>query len=138
MTAERLIIPPRIIMLDGSGSISFDVLAWLCEQKVSLIRVDWQGNAQSVLANDGYAANPYRAEDCCGVMLEIIAFFVTLRAEARVVPAGPSGRGIRLHSVIPIGAATPTRLVGTTLRLRHPQSPTTHASTSVQPCEHSF
>jgi hypothetical protein len=103
-----------------------------------LVRVDWQGNAQSVLANDGYAANPYRAEDCCGVMLEIIAFFVTLRAEARVVPAGPSGRGIRLHSVIPIGAATPTRLVGTTLRLRHPQSPTTHASTSVQPCEHSF
>jgi CRISPR-associated protein Cas1 len=52
--------PPRIIMLDGSGSISFDVLAWLSEQNVSLIRIDWQGNVQSVLANNGYAANPYR------------------------------------------------------------------------------
>jgi CRISPR-associated protein Cas1 len=49
-------------MLDGSGSISFDVLAWLSEQKVPLIRIDWQGNVQSVLANDGYTANLYRVE----------------------------------------------------------------------------
>jgi CRISP-associated protein Cas1 len=58
----ELTIPPRIIMLDGSGSISFDVLTWLSEQNVSLIRIDWQGNVQSVLANNGYAANPYRVE----------------------------------------------------------------------------
>jgi CRISP-associated protein Cas1 len=58
----ELTIPPRIIMLDGNGSISFDVLAWLSEQNVPLIRVDWQGNVQSVLANNGYAANPHRVE----------------------------------------------------------------------------
>ena len=58
----ELSIPPRIIMLDGNGSISFDVLAWLSEQNVSLIRIDWQGNVQTVLANNGYAANPYRFE----------------------------------------------------------------------------
>jgi CRISP-associated protein Cas1 len=57
-----LAIPPRIIMLDGSGSISFDVLAWVSEQNVPLIRIDWQGNVQSVLANNGYAANPYRVQ----------------------------------------------------------------------------
>lgn len=57
-----LAIPPRIIMLDGSGSISFDVIAWLSEQNVPLIRMDWQGNVQSVLANNGYAANPYRVQ----------------------------------------------------------------------------
>ena len=28
-------LPERIILLDGSGSISFDVLSWLAEQKVS-------------------------------------------------------------------------------------------------------
>src|ERR1700722_6303182 len=28
-------LPKRIILLDGSGSISFDVLSWLSEQKVS-------------------------------------------------------------------------------------------------------
>ena len=27
----ELAIPPRIVMLDGNGSISFDVLAWLSE-----------------------------------------------------------------------------------------------------------
>jgi CRISP-associated protein Cas1 len=58
----ELTIPPRIIMLDGSGSISFDVIAWLSEQNIPLIRIDWQGNVQSVLANNGYAANPYRVE----------------------------------------------------------------------------
>jgi CRISP-associated protein Cas1 len=55
-------IPPSIIMLDGSGSMSFDVLAWLSEQNVPLIRIDWQGNVQSILANNGYAANPHRLE----------------------------------------------------------------------------
>jgi CRISPR-associated endonuclease Cas1 len=58
----ELAIPPRIVMLDGSGTISFDVIAWLSKQNVPLIRIDWQGNVQSVLANDGYAANPYRVE----------------------------------------------------------------------------
>jgi CRISP-associated protein Cas1 len=36
-------LPERIILLDGSGSISFDVLSWLAEQKVSFIRIDWKG-----------------------------------------------------------------------------------------------
>jgi len=29
---------------------------------VRLIRIDWQGNVQSVLANNGCAANPYCVE----------------------------------------------------------------------------
>src|ERR1700761_2728809 len=37
-------LPERIILLDGSGSISFDVLSWLAEQRVSLIRIDWKGD----------------------------------------------------------------------------------------------
>jgi CRISP-associated protein Cas1 len=32
------------------------------EQNIPLIRVDWQGNVQTFLANNGYAANPYRVE----------------------------------------------------------------------------
>jgi hypothetical protein len=39
----ELTIPHRIIILDGSGSISFDVLSWLSEQGVSLIQIDWRG-----------------------------------------------------------------------------------------------
>lgn len=58
----ELTIPPRIIMLDGSGSISLDVFAWLSEQNVPLIRIDWQGNVQSVVGNQVYAANPHRVQ----------------------------------------------------------------------------
>jgi CRISP-associated protein Cas1 len=53
-------LPPRIIMLDGSGSISFDVLTWLNEQKVPLVKVDWTGNAVTVISGDSFAANRER------------------------------------------------------------------------------
>jgi CRISPR-associated endonuclease Cas1 len=58
----ELAIPERIIMLDGSGSISFDVLSWLAEQDVSLIRIDWRGEVICVASRSGYAANPYRVQ----------------------------------------------------------------------------
>jgi CRISPR-associated endonuclease Cas1 len=50
-------LPPRIIMLDGSGSITFDVLTWLNQQKVPLVKVDWTGNAVVVASGDSFAAN---------------------------------------------------------------------------------
>ena len=58
----ELAIPERIIMLDGSGSISFDVLSWLAEQDVSLIRIDWRGEVICVASRSGYAANPFRVQ----------------------------------------------------------------------------
>ena len=57
----ELALPERIIMLDGSGSISFDVLSWLSEQGVSLVRIDW-GEVVCVASRSGYAANPYRVQ----------------------------------------------------------------------------
>ena len=53
-------LPERIILLDGSGSISFDGLSWLAEQKVSLIRIDWKGDIVCVAGASGYSANPFR------------------------------------------------------------------------------
>src|SRR5580693_7590677 len=53
-------LPPRIIMLDGSGSISFDVLTWLNEQKVPLVKIDWTGNAVTVISGDSFAADRER------------------------------------------------------------------------------
>jgi CRISPR-associated protein Cas1 len=55
-------IPERIIMLDGSGSISFDVLSWLAEQDVSLVRIDWRGEIVCVASRSGYATNPFRVQ----------------------------------------------------------------------------
>jgi CRISP-associated protein Cas1 len=56
----ELALPERIIMLDGSGSISFDVLAWLSEQRVSLIQMNWKGEVVSIASTNGYSANPFR------------------------------------------------------------------------------
>jgi CRISP-associated protein Cas1 len=53
-------LPERIILLDGSGSISFDVLSWLAEQKISFIRIDWKGGIVCVAGASGYSANPFR------------------------------------------------------------------------------
>jgi CRISPR-associated protein Cas1 len=53
-------LPERIILLDGSGSVSFDVLSWLAEQKITLIRIDWKGDIVCVAGASGYSANPFR------------------------------------------------------------------------------
>jgi len=58
----ELSIPDRIIILDGSGSISFDVLSWLAEQGVSLVWIDCRGEMVCVASRSGYAANPYRVQ----------------------------------------------------------------------------
>lgn len=51
-------LPPRIILLDGSGSLSFDVLTWLSQQGVSLARVSWTGEVAAVANGNGYSGNP--------------------------------------------------------------------------------
>ncbi len=49
---------PRIIMLlDGSGSISFDVLTWLGEQGVALARIQWGGEPTVFASGAGFVAN---------------------------------------------------------------------------------
>jgi CRISP-associated protein Cas1 len=52
-------LPSRIIIIDGSGGLSFDVMTWLGEQQIPLIRIDWKGNAQSVVGG-GQFTNPER------------------------------------------------------------------------------
>ena len=51
-------LPPRIVMLDGSGSLSFDVVSWLSEQGVPLVRVNYQGDVASVIGGAGFAMCP--------------------------------------------------------------------------------
>ncbi len=50
-------LPSRIVALDGSGSLSFDVMDWLAEQRIPLIRIDWRGNVVTVLSH-AYGLNP--------------------------------------------------------------------------------
>lgn len=46
-------IPPRIIVLDGFGTITLDALDWMAEQNIALIRVKWNGQFLSLIGNGG-------------------------------------------------------------------------------------
>lgn len=52
-----LVLPPRILLLDGSGTLSFDVLSWLAEQGVVLARISWTGEIATVASGRGYTAD---------------------------------------------------------------------------------
>lgn len=53
-------LPPRIIVLDGYGSLTLDALDWLAEQNVALIRVRWNGQFFSMLSAGGCAPDPQK------------------------------------------------------------------------------
>ena len=48
--------PSRIVVIDGSGALTFDVLDWLAEQDVPLIRISWTGQITTVAGGTGYSA----------------------------------------------------------------------------------
>ena len=41
-------LPSRIILLDGNGSLSFDVLTWLSVQNIQLVQINWQGEVVTI------------------------------------------------------------------------------------------
>jgi CRISPR-associated protein Cas1 len=49
--------PSRIVLVDGAGSTSFDVLDWLHTQKIPLLRINWCGEVISISGADGYACD---------------------------------------------------------------------------------
>jgi CRISPR-associated protein Cas1 len=53
--------PSRVIVVDGNGSISFDAMDWLADQKIPLIRIDWRGNVVTALT-ESYGLNPKRVK----------------------------------------------------------------------------
>ena len=55
--AGDLELPRIILLLDGSGSLTFDVLSWLGEQNVALVRIKSSGEVAVVCSSTGYIAN---------------------------------------------------------------------------------
>ena len=51
-------LPLRIVVIDGSGSITLDAIDWLQEQNIPLIRVRFDGSQISVMSPSGYSAEP--------------------------------------------------------------------------------
>jgi CRISPR-associated protein Cas1 len=54
-------LPPRILLLDGSGTLSFDVMSWMTEQDVALIRITWDGQTSVLAGGSSLAQAPTRA-----------------------------------------------------------------------------
>ena len=52
-----LALPRIVILLDGSGSLSFDVLNWLGEQGIALARIKWDGDVAVFASGAGYVAD---------------------------------------------------------------------------------
>ena len=54
---DRL-MPSRVILLDGSGAITLDVLAWLGEQNIPLIQLDYRGDMVAMIGGNGIGHDP--------------------------------------------------------------------------------
>ena len=51
-------LPSRIVVLDGDGGITFDVLAWLSAQRIPFIQMNWLGEVIIMAGDTGYSADP--------------------------------------------------------------------------------
>jgi CRISPR-associated endonuclease Cas1 len=50
-------LPSRIVVVDGNGALTFDVLEFLSTQQIPLIQINWRGEAITVAGGTGYAAD---------------------------------------------------------------------------------
>ncbi|WP_373088739.1 CRISPR-associated endonuclease Cas1 [Sneathiella sp.] len=50
-------LPPRIVVIDGSGNITLDALDWLADQDVPLIRIKFDGTGTTVMSPSGFSAD---------------------------------------------------------------------------------
>ena len=53
-------VPPRIVAVDGSGTLTLDALDWMAEQGIAFVRINYDGAQAVVMSPTGYAANPER------------------------------------------------------------------------------
>lgn len=51
-------LPDQIIILDGSGGISFHALKWMSDQKINLVQLNWRGEAINCSGRIGFSAHP--------------------------------------------------------------------------------
>ena len=51
-------IPDRIIVLDGSGGITFDALNWMAEQEINFAQLDYRGRVKFICGNSAQLAKP--------------------------------------------------------------------------------
>lgn len=51
-------LPPRVVIVDGKGTMSVDALDWISEQGMALIRIKYDGTSAIIMSPNGFAADP--------------------------------------------------------------------------------
>jgi CRISPR-associated protein Cas1 len=51
-------LPARIVIVNGDGVLTLDAIAWLAQQGVVLVTLDWRGEVVSMIGSASYAADP--------------------------------------------------------------------------------
>ena len=54
--------PTRIVVIDGSGTLTFSVLSWLADQRIALIRIRWTGEVEVVAGGHGFSGDRAKIE----------------------------------------------------------------------------
>ena len=54
----EMLRPSRIILQDGSGAITLDVIAWLSTQNIPLIQLDYRGQVVAAIGGNSIGAAP--------------------------------------------------------------------------------
>ncbi|WP_018149234.1 CRISPR-associated endonuclease Cas1 [Henriciella marina] len=84
-------LPPRIVIIDGAGSITLDAVDWLTEQGIALIRIKYDGSNTSVMSPTGYAGDPekiawqMKARESEALKIEFAAPLTIKKLEAALV-----------------------------------------------------
>ncbi len=105
-------LPSRIIILDGSGALTFDVMDWLAAQKIPLIRISWQGQVVAVLSGTGYGAAQKKVTEqrtaietgrslhiACGLIRQKIENSIETLSGA-VPPSAMRDKALTIHAAI--------------------------------------
>ncbi len=50
-------LPDRIVILDGSGGMSFAALTWMSEQQITFVQLNWRGQISFVGGNSGISSS---------------------------------------------------------------------------------
>lgn len=82
-------LPDRIVMLDGSGGLSFDALNWMSEQQIEFVRLNWRGEITNIAGRSGYAGNSKLIQAQNKIRgnkaeIELARYFISEKIEASI------------------------------------------------------
>jgi len=85
-------LPDRIIISDGKGAVTLDALAWMADQRIEFVQLNFQGRTIILGGNSRYSAKPelveaQRAAKAGNSKIEIARWLITSKIEETIATA---------------------------------------------------